>query len=267
MRGACRLPLNDLRQEQILEILEENREVQVARLAEQLQVSEMTIRRDLKLLEQRGRLKRVYGGAVATASYAFTPVESRASVNAAEKERIAELAETLVANDMRVYVDGGSTTLSLARRLAHGAAAHYTTSSIAVAQTIAAGGISEVTLLGGTLRRNAGTLIGPECLEMLERRSFDIVFAGIAAIHPRHGFLDPTEWHAYQARVLRQHSRQVVVLADHSKFDADSDIRSYDYADVDMLVTDRRPPERYEDNLTAAGVRLRWPGQNESSQA
>ncbi len=256
------MPLNDLRQEQILEILEENREVQVARLAEQLQVSEMTIRRDLKLLEQRGRLKRVYGGAVATANYAFTSVESRASINAAEKERIAAIAETLVAKDMRIYVDGGSTTLSLAHRLAFGPAAHYTTSSIAVAQAIASGGVSEVTLLGGTLRRNAGTLIGPECLEMLERRSFDIVFAGIAAIHPRHGFLDPTEWHAYQARVLRQRSEQVVILADHSKFEANSDIRSFDFADVDMLITDRDPPEAYAGRLAEAGIRLLWPGQD-----
>ncbi|MCG8358612.1 MAG: DeoR/GlpR family DNA-binding transcription regulator [Kiloniellales bacterium] len=254
------MALNDLRQEQILEILEENREVQVTRLATQLQVSEMTIRRDLKLLEQRGRLKRVYGGAVATSNQAFAPVADRASVNSDEKERIAATAEGLVTKDMRVFVNGGSTTLALARRLARGTAAQFTTNSIEAAQVVAAGGVSDVTLLGGTLRRDAGTLIGPEALEMLERRSFDLAIVGITAIHPSYGFLDPTEWHAYSSRVLRQRSRQVVILADHTKFEADSDIRSFDARDVDILVTDRRPPESHAALLTEGGIEVLWPG-------
>ena len=259
------MALNDLRREQILDILEENREVQVARLAAHLQVSEMTIRRDLKLLEKRGRLKRVYGGAVATSAQAFDSVTSRATLNTDAKDAIASLAATLVEKQMRIFVNGGSTALALAKLLAYGATIQVTTNSIEAAQSIAAGAISDVTLLGGTLRRNAGTLIGPEVLEMIERRTFDITFLGIAAIHPHYGFLDPTEWHAYSARVLRQQSRKVVLLADHSKFEADSDIRSFEYREVDVLVTDRAPPDSHATALAEGEVEVLWPGRGAES--
>ena len=254
------MTLGDHRQNQILDMLGETQEVQVARLAAHLQVSEMTIRRDLLVLEQRGRLKRVYGGAIATAENAFAPVAIRAASNSEQKEQIGVLAHKLMVPNGRVYLEGGSTVVALARRLASGPPGQFTTSSIEIAQIIAKGGVSDVTLLGGTLRRNAGTLIGPEALEMLERRTFDIAFVGITAIHPRFGFLDPTEWHGFMARTIRQRASQVVMLADHSKFTADSDIRSYRFDEVDIFVTDRPVPDSHAPALEAAGVRVIWPG-------
>ena len=186
------------------------------------------------------------------------PVVSRATENAEEKERIAATASAMVEKEMRIYLNGGSTVRALARRLASGPAAQYTTNSIEEALTIANGGVSDAVLLGGTLRRHAGTLIGPESLEMIERRTFDIAFVGITAIHVRFGFLDPTEWHVYVGRVLRQRSRRLVVLADHSKFFADSDIRSFDFNDVDTVVTDRPPPDEHAEVMARASVEVVW---------
>ena len=167
---------------------------------------------------------------------------------------------------MRIFVerrlDGAGAGASGSR---YGAtASRYTTNSIEVAQSIAAGAISDVTLLGGTLRRNAGTLIGPEVPgdDRAPERSTS-PSPGIAAIHPHYGFLDPTEWHAYSGAACCGSNRsKVVLLADHSKFEANSDIRSFDFADVDMLITDRDPPEAYAGRLAEAGIRLLWPRQD-----
>ncbi len=234
-----------LRHEKILEILDETASVRVARLAKQLQVSEMTVRRDLQMLEEQGKLRRVHGGAVLTAPQALESTQARATRQLAEKQKIAELAADLIEPGMTVYIGGGSTTNALAEQLSFGPLGRFTTNSIEIAEIIARQAQQDVYLLGGNLRSRARTLIGPEAIEMLERRVFDLACIGVAAIDSKDGYLEPTEWHAWLVRTLRRRAGRLAVLADHSKFRARSDFRVLDFEEVDVLVTDRAPPEEH----------------------
>ena len=237
------MSLHIVRHEKVLEILDETSSVRVARLAEQLQVSEMTVRRDLQMLEEQGKLRRVHGGAVLTSPQAMEPVSKRAAHQLAEKQKIGALAARLIEPGMHAYIGGGSTTKELAEQLSAGPEGRFSTNSIEIAETIARHSQQDVCLLGGSLRSRARTLIGPETIEMLERRVFDLACIGIAAIDPQDGFLEPTEWHAWLVRTLRRRAGRLAVLADHSKFRARSDFRVLDFEEVDVLVTDRTPPE------------------------
>ena len=250
------MTLNDARRGQILEILNESAEVRVARLAEQLRVSEMTVRRDLKALEDQGALKRVYGGAVNARAAPLPPVARREPLRGAEKVAIARLAARLVEPGASVFIGGSSTTAHLADELARGPQASVSTQSIAVAQRLAAGVQQDVRLFGGILRPDAGVLIGSEMIELLERRVFDVAFFGIVAVDARFGFLDPTEWHVHLKRAVRRRARRLVIVADHTKFAARSDFCALEFDAVDTLVTDRPPPEDCARALVDAGVRV-----------
>ena len=239
------MSLHIVRHERILEILDETSSVRVARLAEQLQVSEMTVRRDLQMLEEQGKLRRVHGGAVLTSPQAMEPASKRAAHQLAETRKIGALAAKLIEPGTHVYIGGGSTTMELAEQLSAGPEARFSTNSIEIAETIARDFQQDVSLLGGSLRSQARTLIGPEAIEMLERRVFDLACIGIAAIDAKDGFLEPTEWHAWLVRTLRRRAGRLAVLADHSKFHARSDFRVLDFEEVDVLVTDRSPPEEH----------------------
>lgn len=251
--------LCEIRQEKILSILEESREVYVSRLSEQLQVSEMTIRRDLKLLEQQGKLKRVFGGAVYAPEQHWETVDRRGKHLSNEKCQLAAKAIECVQADSLVFIGGGSTTAAFADQMAAVPSARIVTHSVRVVHHLAPQDRDDVYVLGGTLRPSAQTLIGPEMLEALERYLFDFAVIGVAAIDSRHGFLEPTEWHAFLNRTLRRHSRQVMVVADHTKFGARADLRALTHAEVDILVTDRRPPEDHFKVLTDSGVQVFWP--------
>ena len=253
------MSLHAVRHERILELLDETASVRVSRLAMQLEVSEMTVRRDLQMLEEQGKLRRVHGGAVLTAPVKLEAASIRAARQQAEKERIAELAAGLIEPDMNVYIGGGSTTRPLADRAALGPAARFTTNSIAIAEAISDKSPRDVHLLGGALRADARTMIGPETIEMIERRLFDVVFVGITAIDSTEGFLEPTEWHAWLVRTLKRRAGKMIVLADHTKFVARSDFRVLAFDEASVLITDRQPPRNHAEPMADAGLEVLWP--------
>ena len=109
-----------IRRGQILEIISETDEVRVTRLAEKLQVSEMTVRHDLKAFEAAGVLKRVYGGAATTRSPALPPMTRRETRRSADKTAIAKSAARLVEPSSNVLIGASSTTAYLAQELAYG---------------------------------------------------------------------------------------------------------------------------------------------------
>lgn len=254
------MTLHVVRHNSILEILDEESEVRVARLAEKLSVSEMTIRRDLAMLESQGKLQRVFGGAIRTSENPSETVAKRAAQRTGEKRAIARQAVALVETGMDVFVGGGSTTRLLGEESPSGASVRYTTNSLEIAALFCESASRDVHVLGGALRRGAKTLMGPETIEMIERRSFDLTFIGITAIEARHGFLEPTEWHAWLVKTLRKRSGKLAVLADHTKFQALSDLRVLGFGEVDVLVTDRAPPVEHVEAMSSHRIRTIFPG-------
>ncbi|MDP0396438.1 DeoR/GlpR family DNA-binding transcription regulator [Tsukamurella strandjordii] len=220
--------------------------VRVNDLAEDLGVSEMTIRRDLDRLEEGGELTKVHGGAVRTAGApsgrGLEPTSAlKAERATVEKRAIANAASALIEDGMTVALGAGTTTLELARLL-RGRAIAVVTNSIShfhvltdPAPDLVAGGAVQLT---GGQRTPSDALVGPVANAMLERVRCDIGFLGCHGIDPTAGFTTPNIGEAETDRRLIGASRNTVMLADHTKFGEIGAHLFAEFSAVDQLITD-----------------------------
>jgi DeoR family glycerol-3-phosphate regulon repressor len=245
------------RHEEILERLNLEGRIEVAEIAKVLSVSGETIRRDLKLLEDRGLLRRIHGGAVPPRLDQERPLVERGKLNMREKARVATLAERLVRDGMSIFLDTGTTTLAFARRL-HGRTLTVTTNSIDIALLLRASGNIKINVAPGRLRRNDNALIGYETVDYASRYFFDIAFMGIAACDQTHGWMDYEEDEAVLRRTLLGQSRQSVLLADSRKFGHLARVHNFGLGEVKWVVTDRPPPEPFQKAFAEHEVNVVW---------
>lgn len=250
------------RQRLILEALERSEVLKVSQLTSSLNVSPETIRRDLRNLEREGRLRRVYGGVVAVRDTDVKPYEARTEALRDEKEEIAGCVSRLGlgGKDKRIFIGGGSTTMSVAKHLAEGPPAIFMSNAIEIAAILNRSGRHEVELTGGKLHKNYELLTGDAVAASAGRHRFDLAITSTNAIDPDLGFLEFFESEAILHRILARHARTYVIVADHSKFGASANHVTFGHAAVSMVVTDREPQPRFCKVFADAGVELHWPG-------
>jgi DeoR/GlpR family transcriptional regulator of sugar metabolism len=229
------------RQAFILERVREVGAVRVADLVRELGVSDMTVRRDLEILDDRGLLEKVHGGATSIAGNAlFEPgFAAKSSLQQAEKDAIADAAAALVEPGMAIGVSAGTTTYALAQRLADVPGVTVVTNSIRVADVLHQVGRTDQTIiLTGGMRTPSEALVGPFAVAALRTVHMDLVFVGVHGMDPHSGFTCPNLLEADTDRALIEAGRRLVVVADHSKWGVIgiSSIARLDQADV--LVTD-----------------------------
>ena len=252
MRARVHLPRE--RQERIRRHLERERYVSVRELAAREDVSDMTIRRDLEALAERGQVRRVFGGAhVAETAVEQVYVERMAQHRAA-KERIAEHALRLVADGETVALDGSTTSVYLARRL-KGRDVTVVTTSLLVAQELADANV-EVVLPGGVLRSRTLCLVGPLAERSLERFHVDTVFFSGGGVHATHGMTDTHDLEAALKRALFGIGSRLAALIDSSKFDRKALHPLARLSEVDALVSEAQPPPEIAEALCCAGVQV-----------
>jgi DeoR family glycerol-3-phosphate regulon repressor len=234
------------RHEAILDALQRERVVRVSDLAQQLGVSLMTVRRDIEVLEEGGRLERIHGGAKlpGDASTHEPGFELKSTQLTAEKRAIAVEAARLVQEGMAVGLSAGTTTWALARELVNGPQITVVTNSIRIADLFhhaAPSGPSRyattVILIGGE-RTPSDALVGPIATAALKQLHLDILFLGVHGMDGRAGFTTPNLLEAETDRAFVAAARKTVVLADHTKWGmlGISSIASLD--DVDEVISD-----------------------------
>ena len=254
------MTLTSARQRRIVDLIESDREVVVAELAREFSVSEMTIRRDLKSLEKKGRLRRVRGGAVVPAPVPGPlPLHERMGHQEAAKRGIAELAATLVQPGHRIYIGPGSTTFALAQRLAQAPPLKVLANVTDIADVLARGTAHAVELTGGLYDADCRNLNGEAVLQAVRDRVFDISFVSAYAFDTQFGILDNGDQQFHVQRLLSERSRLHVVLADHTKFGRAANYRTLTWSRVDVFVTDHGPEPDLAARLESAGVRLLCP--------
>ena len=229
------------RQAFILDRVREDGAVRVADLVRELGVSDMTVRRDLEILDERGLLEKVHGGATSIAGSAmFEPgFAVKSSLQQAEKDAIADAAVGLAEPGMAVAVSAGTTTFALAQRLAQVPGLTVVTNSIRVADVLhQTGRADQSIILTGGVRTPSEALVGPFAVAALRTIHVDLVFVGVHGMDPRSGFTCPNLLEADTDRALIEAGRRLVVVTDHSKWGVIgiSSIARLDQADV--LVTD-----------------------------
>jgi DeoR/GlpR family transcriptional regulator of sugar metabolism len=219
--GAKRPALARQRQTLILERVREEGAVRVSDLVRTLGVSDMTVRRDLELLHERGLLEKVHGGAAAIeGSSLFEPgFTIKSSLMETEKELIAGIAASLVTPGTAIALSAGTTTFALAKRLTDVPGLTVLTNSVPVADVLHLDGRTDQTvILSGGVRTPSDALVGPFAVDVIRSLHVDIVFMGSHGIDPVSGFTTPNILEAETNRALIEAGRRLVVVADHTKW-------------------------------------------------
>ena len=219
--GARRPALARQRQTLILERVRGEGAVRVADLVRELGVSDMTIRRDLELLHERGLIEKVHGGAAAIeGSSLFEPgFTVKSTLMQGEKTLIAAAAAALVTPGTAIAISAGTTTFALARRLTDIPGLTVLTNSVPVADVLYKDGRPDQTvILSGGVRTPSDALVGPFAVEVIRSLHVDSVFMGSHGMDARSGFTTPNILESETNRALIEAGRHLVVLADHTKW-------------------------------------------------
>jgi len=215
-------------------------EVEFSALAEECAMSEMTIRRDIDVLQAEGLVRRVVGGAIAARGTAQEPpFQSRASDAAQEKEHIATAVVDLLSPGETVLLDSGSTVLSVAREIRQrDMALTVVTPSVLVALELSDAPHISVYLAGGLLRPGELSLIGSDTVEYLGRFNCDTAVLGVAGIDDVGGISDYHHDEAYVKKAAMAISKRTIVAADRTKLGRGALVKIADLHSIYALVTD-----------------------------
>jgi len=250
-----------LTQRQRLEVLRQEllraEEVSIDDLAERFNVSGMTVRRDLELLESRGDVIRTYGGAAPakrlTFEFSFREKQHR---NSAAKSQIAELAAGHIKDGQVVILDTGTTTLEIARRIAGRRNVTVITTSLAIVSALQFAAGVRIVLLGGFLRGGSPDLHGPLTEQNVEMFRADVAFMGADAVDlDGNTYADDLQV-VNLDRKMAAHAAQVIVVADSSKFGGMGMCRIFSPSDYSLIVSDSGIGKEVPRRLAEKGIEV-----------
>jgi DeoR family transcriptional regulator of aga operon len=246
--------LNEERRKKLAELITRKKRILVGEVAENFGLSEVTIRKDLKILERRGLLTRVHGGAILDRSTIVDlALDEKEHLHPRDKERIAKRAEEMIYPGDVIILDSGSTTTRLARRLKDKRDITVITNAINIASELAAAKV-ELILTGGILREKSFSLVGPLAEDALRTVTSDKLFLGVDGIDFDIGLTTPNIHEAKVNQLMINSAREVILLADHSKFGRRSLGVIADIRAVSTLITDNKISEKDYTKLKQLGI-------------
>jgi DeoR family transcriptional regulator, fructose operon transcriptional repressor len=211
--------------------------VSVSNLAELFSVSEMTIRRDLKDLQEQGLIQRTYGGAKATESAFYEmSVQAKRSTFREEKERIGVAAAALIQNHETVLLDSGTTIAQICPQLGD-QRLKVITCALDVASELIRKDRIDLILIGGEVRKSTLNTVGPLADELLGNLRADKAFIGVEGVDIQGGFTVPDLANARTKRAMAAIAGEVIVVADHSKLDRQTMGAIFPIERADLLIT------------------------------
>jgi DeoR/GlpR family transcriptional regulator of sugar metabolism len=242
------------RRQAILDLVHTNGAMSLHELATAVHSSEVTVRRDLRALDQQGLLARRRGGAVWPGGISHEQsYRQKRSVASAEKLAIAALAVSLVEERDAIIVGAGTTTQEFARRLTNFSDITVVTNSLLVAQVLVHAK-AEAVLTGGSLRKATYALIGSSAEQALAGMRVRRAFLSGNGLTIERGLSTPNMHSASVDQAIVRTAQEVVVLADHTKLGQDTMFQTVPVDSIRHLVTDERADTRILDALREAGV-------------
>ena len=248
----------EMRRDAIVQLVNEKGSVRFSQIKEAFpNVSEMTLRTDLKALDEEEKILRVHGGARSVQVIIGTDgFLNRKSVhNISEKQEIARKALTLLHPDTTIFLDSGSTTTAFARQIPDRSYLIYTT-GLSCATELANLSKPTVMLPGGKLNRYSQSVFGYSAIRELERVNFDQAFLGVTGFHPSVGFSCGISDEALLKETAIRQSGQVIALMDSSKIDVKCSFSFCRLSDIDVVVSDGKLPEEFLDECRKFGVQV-----------
>jgi DeoR family transcriptional regulator, aga operon transcriptional repressor len=252
------------RQETIMDILENSGDVSAKKLADRLNVSIWTIRRDLNKLETRGILARYHGGAsrveerdsfcrlVERGSFRVSSIENQEA-----KQRIGLACARLLLTGNHVAMAGGTTTFEVAKALKK---LHYkgeiVTNALDIALELAEQPEIRVVCTGGDVQPRYHTLVGADSLRMLKLHYFDVAVIGVSGISLKHGLTVYSQVNATALELMVEHSCRTIMVADTTKLGQVSFASLSLSEPIDCFVTDQPLPREYEQYFCELRTRI-----------
>jgi DeoR family fructose operon transcriptional repressor len=247
------------RQRLIRELVRSQGVVKVVDLSDRLDVSEITIRRDLETLEQEGILERTHGGAIYSQRKHFESLfTDKGHVHRQEKKAIGQAAAAMMEDGDTLLINSGSSTLQVIRhlRLSGQQGIKIITNNVGALTEVQDSEL-ELILTGGTFRQASNSLVGPLAARTLEQVNGHKAVIGVAGISARYGLTTPVLQEANIVRLMIERTRgPVIVVADYSKVGVVADFVSTAADKVDILVTDRGFEEEYRAELEEQGIEI-----------
>lgn len=227
------------RKNKIKDILTERKSITVTELSKTFDVTEETIRRDLKFLEDEGFLTRTYGGAfIQSGVENNVTVELREVAYTKSKDAIARQCRKLIHNGDSIFLDASTTALFIARAISDMRLTVVTNSLLIIDQLTDLNNIRLV-CIGGTLSRDHKAFQGNATIQALNDLYLDKTFMSCRSLSMEHGITDSSEGMAMIRQKLLKRSNEIYLIADYSKFDKTSFIHICDFEDLTGVVTDK----------------------------
>lgn len=238
------------RQSKIIEMTEKRGSVQVEELASELNVSAMTIRRDLIKLQEEGKLERCHGGAVARQEVNYAQKQTS---NKKEKENIARICASFVSEGDIVFLDAGTTTYEIAKRIKGYKNTLIVTNDLEIARLLE-DGEAELFVCGGRVQKSTGSMFDRYATDMLADFKFDLGFFGAASINDMFEITTPTMEKMRIKRETPKQCRKAYLAADHSKFGKQAMAKVNGLGDYTGVVTDHKFTEKDRELLGKMGA-------------
>ena len=229
------LYLMNERQQEIIYKVNELNQVSVNDLAQQFNVSVVTIRHDLNFLEQNGYLKREHGYAVAVDS---DNLDTRMKIKFPLKQKIAEYAASLVNNDEHIFIEGGSTNALLARHLAYTRRITLITSSYYIAQLLKNTDL-KVIVIGGEYQKKSESVVGELACLAIKHLHFDKAFIGIDGFLPSTGFSGRNHMRTELVNTILTKPSENIIITDSSKFGQKQSYQLSPLEAINRVITDQ----------------------------
>lgn len=249
------------RQARLLELITENGRMEVSRLAELLGVSQVTIRKDLAALEEKGILRREHGYALL---YSGEDINSRLAYHYESKRRIAQAAAAMVADGETVMIESGSCCALLAEELACARRdVTIVTNSAFIAGYVRRRPGAKIVLLGGDFQNEAQVMVGPMTRQCAENYFVDKLFVGADGYIEPYGFTGSDLQRAEAVRAMARQATHVIVLTESQKFRQKGTVALLPAEKIAMVVTDDAIPDTAAESLQSRSVKItRTAGEN-----
>lgn len=244
------------RHRSILALLKEQEVISINELTERLQVSHMTIRRDISKLETDGRVLSVTGGVqLAQTLHDELSHEDKALQNHDEKERISQTAYQLIEDGMMVYLDAGTTTLEIAKLVAENLKITVVTNDFVIANYLISYSNCPVYHTGGKIDRENKSCVGAKAAQTIKEFNIDLAFISTSSWNQR-GISTPMEDKVVVKRAICNVSKTSCLVSDSSKYGKIAPFHAVDIEQFDLIITDSQLSQHALDGLTQKGLNI-----------
>ena len=248
------------RQTKILAAVKLKGACSIVELAQQLEVSDETIRRNIKALIAEGLVDKVHGGIVlAKGHLPEAPFQRRMNKQVDAKQLIADLVAEIIQDGDSIMMDTGSTTAFAARGLQHHQNLSIITNCTEIARSLSPNPTNKVHFCGGTFRADDWATFGTSAISYVKQFQADYAILSIGAVTGDAEFMDFHLEEAEFSRAVIQQARKTIIVVDHTKFGRNSFVKVCDTEKIDMIVTDLTPPQEFVEAFTSANVEVITP--------